>query len=148
MQTVHGDGPGKPKWREELRSSIRELYCDIANEYIELGAGAPALLGQADIAKKVRAMIIEAGGGSAVGRTPITAGPPGRSVWDEDIAGKHPSQVKSSYSLPEAFNQEGNHFIENAMDRLGVFLVETLDAAAEDIPSSIFCDNIFVQGSV
>lgn len=67
---------------------------------------------------------------------------------DEDIAGKHPSQVKSSYSLPEAFNQEGNHFIENAMDRLGVFLVETLDAAAEDIPSSIFCDNIFVQGSV
>lgn len=90
MQTVHGDGPGKPKWREELRSSIRELYCDIANEYIELGAGAPALLGQADIAKKVRAMIIEAGGGSAVGRTPITAGPPGRSVWTRTLRGNTP----------------------------------------------------------
>lgn len=142
MATVHGDGPGKPKWREELRDSIQEVSREIVADYIELGAGAPALLEREGIAKKVRAMIIEAGGGSAVGNPAIHYGPRGRSVWDEDITGRHPSQTDSTKDLPAGFNQVGNHFIEDAMVQIVVRIGNALDEASANLPASIFADNI------
>lgn len=145
MVTMHGDGPGKPAWREELRDSMTELLREIATDYIELGAGAPALLGRKGRAKKVRAMIIAVGGGSAVGNPFIAAGPSGRSVWDDDITGKKPSAAKSEYALPEQFNQVGNFFIENAAQRIAVRAANALDEASANIPDSIFSKNIYTQ---
>lgn len=63
----------------------------------------------------MKAMLIAEGAGSAAGGAPIHAGPPGRSVWDDDLSGKKPSTAKSEYNLPGAFNQPGNHFIDNAV---------------------------------
>ena len=57
MVTMHGDGPGKPAWREELRDSMTEVLREIATDYIELGAGAPALLGRKSLAEKVRILL-------------------------------------------------------------------------------------------
>lgn len=145
MVTTHGDGPGKPAWREELRDSMTELLREIATDYIELGAGAPALLGQKGLAKKVRAMIVAVGSGSVVGNSFIMAGPPGRSVWDDDITGKQPSAAKSEYALPERFNQIGNFFIENAAQRIIARAANALDEASANIPDSIFSRNIYTQ---
>ena len=145
MVTMHGDGPGKPAWREELRDSMTEVLREIATDYIELGAGAPALLGRKSLAEKVRAMIIAVGSGSVVGNSFIMAGPPGRSVWDDDITGKQPSAAKSEYALLEQFNQVGNFFIENAAQRIAARAVNALDAAAANLPDSIFSGNIHTQ---
>lgn len=142
MNTVYGDGPGKPKWREELRNSIRELSRTVTDQYIELGAGAPALIGQEGIAKKVRAMIVEEGGGSAVGNPPIHRGPKGRSVWDDDITRRRPSKSNSTSLLPSEFNQPGNHFIENAVKRIQTVMVDTINEASRNLPITIFSDNL------
>ena len=66
-------------------------------------------------------------------------------VWDDDITGKQPSAAKSEYALPEQFNQVGNFFIENAAQRIAARAVNALDAAAANLPDSIFSGNIHTQ---
>lgn len=62
-------------------------------------------------------MIVLNGAGSAAGNPPITAGPPGREVWNDELNGKHASGAKSEYLMPKGFNQQGNldRVIENTV---------------------------------
>ena len=90
-------------------------------------------------------MIVKAGSGSAVGNAPIHAGPTGRSVWDGDVTGKHPSKTKSEYELPDAFNQTGNQFIENAMRMMQTEFGQLTEIAFATTPDSCYYGSVEVR---
>lgn len=141
MQTVHGGGPGKPDWRREITRVLGEVYEQIANDYIEAGVGVPS---DENIETIVKAMIVEQGSGSAVGRPPIHT-KPGQLVWDDDMSGKHRSNAESVYDLPTAFNQQGNHFVENAMKRMKKHFQDVMSSAVGKIPDSVFFNNVVTK---
>lgn len=95
MNTVHGDGPGKPDWRNEISESLDEVFEEVTDNYIKVGVGVPAPSSR-KLATLVKAMIIESGAGSAVGREPIKT-KPGQLVWDNDMNRRHRSKAKSVY---------------------------------------------------
>lgn len=135
-KTTYGESPGKPEWRKEISSLLQEVYSVVADNYIECGVGLPD-----DVAYNtfVKAMLIGYGsgfmayGGATGGYSSglIFAGPTGREVWDNDMAGKHPSQAKSRYEIPQ-FNQEGNHFIYNSMLLMQKHFDDVLAEASKD----------------
>lgn len=85
-------------------------------------------------------MIIAYGGGSAVGNPPITAGPYGREVWDDDVAGKHPSKANAVYALPEPFNQVGNKFVQKSEDAFVERFQKIMNDAMNNLPKDFFAD--------
>lgn len=138
QQTVDGGGPGKPAWRNSLRQMVRVISTQYLLQCIESEVGLDESIG---LSNYVRAKLIAFGGGSAgPSGAPITAGPPGRSVWDDDLSGKHPSSALSQYALPAGFNQPGNEFVANAMKRMQVKFSEimqrTLRSLSADMMSS------------
>ena len=148
-KTTYGDSPGKPKWRREISSLLQEVYREVTDNYIEFGVGQSDELAFNTF---VKAMLITYGsgfmaysnatGGYATGS--ITAGPPGRMVWDNDMAGKHPSKAKSTYEIPQ-FNQEGNHFIYNSMLLMQKHFDDVLADASSTLKDSLFYKNVIVH---
>lgn len=145
QRTTNGGAPGKPSWRNEISSMLRETYRVVANGYIEAEVGVPYEVSEGNGYELVRAMLIAYGGGSAAGGEPITAGPHGRSVWNENLDGKHPSRAESTYQLPSGFNQRGNNFVENAMKRMNKHFNDILKDASASIPASLFYDFVSVH---
>lgn len=140
QRTVGGGGPGKPAWRSELAANLNHLATAVTDTSVSMDFGySPS--GKADL---VRAMIIEAGAGSAAGNAPIHAGPTGRSVWDDDVSGQHPSRAKTEYLLPAAFNQAGNRFMENAMRIMQTFYGDITEYVFATIPDSAYYGNVQV----
>lgn len=141
QRTVGGGGPGKPAWRSELAANLDHLATAVSDTSVSMDFGySPS--GKADL---VRAMIIEAGAGSAAGNAPIHAGPTGRSVWDDDVSGQHPSRAKTEYLLPAAFNQAGNRFMENAMRIMQTFYGDITEYVFATIPDSAYYGNVQVS---
>ena len=139
-RTVGGNGPGKPAWRDDIANSLDRTSESVTADGISMTFGYLPNK-QAD---RVRAMIIERGSGSKVGNAAIHAGPTGRSVWDEDVSGKHPSNAKTEYDLPEAFNQQGNEFIENAMRMMQTEFGELTELYMSTTPDSAYYGNVQV----
>jgi len=140
QRTVGGGGPGKPAWRSELAANLNHLATAVTDTSVSMDFGySPS--GKADL---VRAMIIEAGAGSAADNAPIHAGPTGRSVWDDDVSGQHPSRAKTEYLLPAAFNQAGNRFMENAMRIMQTFYGDITEYVFATIPDSAYYGNVQV----
>lgn len=135
---VYGDGPGDPDWIKAMLKDIKEVYKDVATNYIEVGVGLPYEEGTW---QAVRAMVVEAGAGSAAGNPPIQTRPR-ESVWNDDLTGKHESEAKSWYYLPDAFNQEGNQWVENAMKLMAKYFDDIMEDACNSVPASIFYNNI------
>lgn len=143
MQTVHGNGPGKPAWRDQMREKlevVEEIFCDA---YLEAKVGLDENMALTEL---VKAMIIAEGAGSAgeSGQC-IVAGPAGRSVWDDDISGKHPSKVQTPYMLPPGFNQSGNHFVQNAMTIMRSKFRDILTGAMSSLPDSVLSKFVIVS---
>ena len=136
--TIYGGGPGKPEWRSLVQKEIRRVYRDVAENYIESGVGLPYNEGSW---KYVRAMLINLGSGDKSENPDWPARPiqtrPGHQVWNDNLDGLQQSGAESVYLLPDQFNQEGNHFIENAMKMMGKYFQDILDSAAANLPSSI-----------
>lgn len=63
---------------------------------------------------------------------------PGRQVWDDDLRNIKTSAAETTYPLPDMFNQEGNHFIENAMKIMAKKFDDVLDQASIDLPDDFF----------
>lgn len=143
QKTTNGNTPGKPYWRTQVGSMLRETYRTVTDEYIEAGVGLPENVAEHIF---VRAMLIEAGSGTYAGNPPIFAGPLGSPVWDDDLYMRHPSTQYGTWLLPARFNQEGNHFIENAVKLMQKHFIDVLDEAADSLPSSVFYNNIRVRG--
>lgn len=143
MRTVHGGGPGKPAWRSRTKEQLKVVEEQIADLYLEAKVGFDP---SAAITDFIKAMIIDDGSGSA-GPTGhcIVAGPPGRSVWDDNIDGQHPSEAKSQYMLPGAFNQEGNHFIDNAVKLMKKHYEDIQAGIGSSIPDSVFYSAVIVS---
>lgn len=141
-KTVWGKGPGKPEWRKDLIEKMKVVHREIADNYLEAGVGVPEPSSLGDLLK---AMVIAYGAGSAVGRKPITAGPTGRMVWDENLDEKQKSKAQAVYELPEEFNQEGNHFIQNSVKLMKKHFNDVLNEASENIPDRIFYQNVQVK---
>ena len=138
--TSHGDAPGKPEWRKEIESNLERTAIAVADDSISMDFG----YSPSDKADEVRAMIVEAGSGSAVGGKAIYAGPKGRSVWDNDVRGKHPSKVKKKYKMPAEFNQKGNMFVENAVRRMQTEFGDSIEAVFATTPDSTYYDKVEV----
>lgn len=138
QRTVHGDGPGKPEWREALAADLREVYRVVADEVIEFGVGLP-YLNYADAGYKfVRAMLVAYGGGNAAPGGEKIHSRPGELVWDDDLHDHGPSQALTEYDLPDAFNQEGNDFLSNAMRLMRVHFQGLLAKAGARLPKGLF----------
>ena len=141
QRTVDGGGPGKPGWRNEIASKLNKLASEVSDSAVSMDFGySPS--GKADL---VRAMIVEAGSGSAAGNAPIHVGPTGRSVWDDDVSGQHPSRAKSEYLLPAAFNQRGNQFMENAMRIMHTSFGDITEFVFSTVPDSAYYGNVQVS---
>lgn len=141
QRTINGGGPGKPNWRKELASNLDRLATSVSNTAVSMDFG----YSPSDKADLVRAMIVEAGSGSAAGNAPIHAGPTGRSVWDDDVSGQHPSRASSEYLLPAAFNQKGNQFVENAMRIMQTCFGDIVEFVFSSIPDSAYYGNVQVS---
>ena len=135
---IPGQGPGDPSWIPDLQASVRTLYRDIADHYIDIGVGLPFKEGTY---QQVRAMVVNAGSGSAAGNPPIWT-KPGQQVWNEDLSGKKTSSAKTAYPLPAGFNQQGNRFVENAMKAMAKHFEDVLEEAAQSLPDAVFYQNI------
>ena len=142
MRTVHGNGPGKPAWREETREKLEVIEQTIADDVIESKVGFDR---KGLFTSFVKAMIVSEGAGSAAGNAAIYAGPPGRMVWDNDMSSKHPSTAKSTYNLPAGFNQEGNQFVSNAIRLMEKHYDNIIATAWASLPESIFYGNVSVS---
>ena len=143
MQTVHGNGPGKPSWREDMREKLEVVEEMICDAYLEAKVGLDENMALTEL---IKAMIIADGAGSAgeSGQC-MVAGPPGRSVWDDDISGQHPSRVQSTYMLPPGFNQSGNNFVENAMKIMRLRFRDILDGALKSLSDSSISKYVIVS---
>ncbi len=139
--TTHGGAPGKPAWRREIAESIHHTATAVTGDSVSMDFG----YSPSDKPDEVRAMIVEAGSGSAVGNAPIHAGPTGRSVWDGDVTGKHPSRAKSEYDLTDAFNQVGNQFVENAMRMMQTEFGQLTEIVYATTPDSCYYGSVEVK---
>lgn len=146
QQTTYKDAPGKPEWRNQISDMLQEVYRDITDDSIECNVGLPPDLENQCKYMFIRAMIISEGSGSQVGGFPITAGPTGRIVWNDALDGQNSSRAKSEYSLPNEFNQQGNHFVDNAIKRMRKHFSDILKEAAHALSPSVFYDNVTVSG--
>ena len=142
VRTVHGGGPGKPAWRSHVKDLLKVVEEQIADSYLEAKVGVDTSGAQTDL---VKAMLIAEGAGSAAGGSPIHAGPTGRPVWDDDLSGKKPSAAKSEYDLPGAFNQPGNHFIDNAVKLMKKHYEDIQAGIGSSIPDSVFYSAVIVS---
>jgi hypothetical protein len=144
LRTTYKEAPGKPRWRQDLRKSLRKLEEVITDDYMCATVGADI---DQDTYHFVRAMIITYGSGDKVGNKPIQAGPEGREVWTDDLDGKKSSKAKATYLLPDEFNQTGNQFISNAVKLMQKHFYDTLDEASCSLPDSVFYNNVkVIQG--
>ena len=141
MNTMHGGAPGKPDWRKEIADNLDKTAVAVTDDSVSMDFG----YSPSDKTDEVRAMVVEAGSGSAVGGKPITAGPNGRNVWNSDLDGKHPSRAKSVYKLPAQFNQKGNHFVENAIRITKTTFGTMTEAAFATTPDSAYYGNVKVE---
>lgn len=141
--TTQGGAPGKPDWREEIARNIGIVARGITADGLSVDVG----YSPGDDADGARAMVVGYGSGdrAAGGGQPITAGPPGRSVWDADLAGKHPSRARSVYPLPGAFNQEGNRFVADALRRLRTQFAGRVQLSFALLPGVVFHGKVRVR---
>ena len=121
-------------WKQFVSNGIKPLYRDIATDYIESKVG----IEDSDDELYRKAIIIALGGG------PTYAGPKGRTVWDWDYAGQHPSNAKARYRLPASWKLKGNKWMSNAIKKMRVYFFDVLDAGIANLPDSIFYGNLMV----
>lgn len=139
QKTTHGDAPGKPEWRDQLSAELREVYRVVADEAIEFGVGLP-YQSFADAGHMfIRAMLVAYGSGSGAGGEAIHSRP-GELVWDDDLHDFKPSIALTEYFLPDAFNQEGNDFLNNAMRLMRIHFTQLLTRASARLPKGLFSD--------
>lgn len=141
--TTNGGAPGKPAWREEIADNLGHVATTITADGISMDFGySPS--GMAD---KVRAMVVAYGSGEKAdgGGEKIHAGPPGRSVWDADLTGRHPSRAHTEHPLPDEFNQTGNQFVRNALRRAQTQFGGLVEAAFEALPDRMYWEKVRVS---
>ena len=134
--TTYGGAPGIWEWRDDIRQDIGLVSTTITQDGIEVQIGYYPL-GKAE---EVRALLVADGSGDKAegGGKKIHAGPPGRSVWDEDLAAKRPSRARSKYGLPDGFNQRGNQFVRNAVRRARLRYGESVGQALRGLPDYFY----------
>ena len=141
MNTTHGGAPGKPDWRKEIARNLDKMAVAVTDDTVSMDFG----YSPSDKADETRAMVVEAGSGSAAGGKRITAGPTGREVWNSELDGKHPSRAKSVYKLPAEFNQKGNKFVENAIHMMRTEFGIMAEAVFATTPDSTYYGNVKVD---
>ena len=138
-------GPGKSKWREELKNHIKVQRFDISNAIIEAEVGFPEDLQSISEALFVKAMLVMYGSGSKsdFGGSPIHAGPKGRIVWDSDLTGKTASK-QEEHALPDTWNHIGNHALQTTMLQMRKFFNDLLSEALREINTGLIQKHVSV----
>ena len=141
QRTTHGGAPGKPGWRKEIGDNLEHVSTSVTDGGVSMDFG----YSPDSLPDMVRAMIVEDGSGSAAGGAPIHAGSEGRQVWDGDVSGRHPSKAKTEYDLPDDFNQQGNHFVENSVRLMETEYGEITELVFSTVPDSAYYGNVTVS---
>lgn len=143
--TTDGNTPGQSAWRDHIASNIQHVSTTITGTGIEMEFG----YSPDSEADTVRAMVVAYGSGDKAegGGTRIHAGPTGRQVWNADLSGRKSSAAQSEYDLPEAFNQRGNLFVDNAIKRTRAKFGNHLAATFRTLPSATFYRRVQVRKS-
>lgn len=66
-------------------------------------------------------------------------------VWDDELYATHRSQAEDAYDLPDAFNQRGYNWVDNAMKRLRTEMMDVLTAAFARMPANILRPAITIR---
>lgn len=138
--TTDGNTPGRTAWRDHIAKNIEHISTTITATGIEMEFG----YSPDNEADTTRAMVVAYGSGDKAdgGGTPIHAGPAGRQVWNGDLSGKKSSEAQTEYDLPEAFNQQGNQFIQNAIKRTRARFGGQVENTFRTLPGAVFCKRV------
>lgn len=131
-------GPGKPQWRQELTKHIQEQAFNISSSIIEAEIGFPENLYSMSYGLFMKAMLVMYGSGIH-GLYPkrITAGPPGRLVWDSDLNYQVPS-LQDAHDLPLTWNHIGNDALNETLKDMAKYFDDLLNEAYRSIDASLF----------
>lgn len=66
---------------------------------------------------------------------------PGEEVWDGELSGRKTSDAVSAFPLPDAFNQDGNMWLENTVRQIDPDIAD-LQKRIPDIITNIIARNI------
>lgn len=141
------------EWLDGIKESIRHLETIMEGDIITYVTGVSSPEGSA---AWMRAMVVAYGMGElGLNGNMIFAGPYGRSVWDNDLAGKTTSKVTRVHEIPtddeespgyKTWYHAGSWFIQNATANMRVRYNDTMQAALEVLPADIVSRHIIVSG--
>lgn len=131
-------------WLGGIKDSIRHLETLLEGDVITYVTGVSSAEGSA---AWMRAMVVAYGMGKlGLNGNAIYAGPEGREVWDNDLAGRTSSKIKESVEIPESWYHAGSWFIQNATTMMRTIYADTLQDALDVLPADIVSRHIIVSG--
>lgn len=105
--------PGAPEWRSDVGNDLKRMNLQISVDGIEIDVGV-----YGDEALQKRVEVIDTGSGNKAGGPAMKYGPPGRSVWNDDLSGRTISETTRTGFMPDGFNNTGNQFAQKATDEM------------------------------
>ena len=138
-------------FKDVVKSMLKHIGEEIVGGVITYVAGFDA---GGDPADTMKAYVIAYGMGSK-GKTgvPITAGPPGRKVWDSWLDGYKVSDGwypgsrvagTTGPEMPETWNHAGINFVEEATKIMRVHFIDMLEDVFSALPPNIVSKHIKV----
>lgn len=145
MQEAVDETVTAPKhWLEGIKDSIRHLETLLEGDIITYVVGVSSAEGSA---AWMRAMVVAYGIGKlGLNGNAIYAGPAGREVWDNDLAGKTTSRVQNTHEIPPTWYHAGSWFIQNATSNMRVIYNDVMQEALQALPADIVSRHIIVSG--
>lgn len=143
-QAIDETSTAPSKWRDSLKEDLKHVSDEVLNNQIKYSTGVEYAEGSG---AWMRAMVIAYGMGiyGLTGQM-IWAGPYGRTVWDNDLEKKKPSEVTREHELYESWQHAGGWFIHNAMSNMEAIYKTTIESELRNMPASVFSSNIKVTG--
>ena len=131
------------EWRDALKNDLKHVSDEVLGNQIKYSTGVDYAEGTG---AWMRAMVIAYGMGiyGLTGQM-IWAGPYGRTVWDNDLESRKPSEVTREHELYQSWYHAGGWFIHNAMSNMERVYKDIIESELSNIPASVFSSNIKVS---
>lgn len=141
MAEIIDDVDTKGYFKTVVKSMLKHIGEEIAGGIITYIAGVDT---GGDPADTMKAYVIAYGMGSR-GKTgvPVTAGPPGRKVWDSWLDGPITS-TQREHRLPDSWNHAGIDFVKEASKIMRVHFIDMLNDIIDALPANIVSKHIHV----
>lgn len=141
MADIIDDVDTKGYFKSVVKSMLKHIGEEITGGVITYIAGFDAA---GDPADTMKAYVVAFGMGSK-GKTgiPVTAGPPGRQVWDSWLDGQI-SSTQQEHTLPASWNHAGIDFVAEASKIMRIHFIDMLNDVFDAMPANIVSKHIKV----